>query len=80
MSYKSKLISSFFINNATKNVWQEGDFFIIPQLGNTLMAIAENGADTFYNGQIADYLIDDLQAFGSIITLKDLQNYRYENL
>ena len=40
------------------------------------MAIAEDGADTFYNGQIADYLIGDLQDLGSIITLKDLQNYR----
>ena len=40
------------------------------------MEIAENGADTFYNGQIADYLVADLQDLGSIITLKDLQNYR----
>ena len=70
------MIYSFFINNATGNVWQEGDFYIIPQLGNTLMAIADDGADTFYNGQIADFLIGDLQDLGSIITLKDLQNYR----
>jgi len=74
-----KYIDSFFINPATRNVLQEGDFFIIPGLGSTLRVIAKDGADTFYNGEIADFLMSDLQDMGSIITLEDLQRYRQTN-
>ena len=71
-----KNVYSVFINNATGRVLKEGDLLIMPELDNTLTLIAKNGADIFYKGTIADYLVADLQDLGSIISLEDLQRYR----
>lgn len=46
----------------------EGDVLTNAQLGRTLRAIADHGADGFYGGAIADDLIADLQAAGGLIT------------
>lgn len=47
----------------------------IPQLADTLREIAENGADTFYRGALAEKIVGDLQAGGSRISREDLAAY-----
>lgn len=59
-------------------VWQQGDLFKIPNLGCTLMAIAKQGARTFYEGQIRDKLIADLQQMGSFLTKQDFEQFRQD--
>jgi len=52
--------------------------FIIkqPQLALTLEAIANQGAKAFYEGRIAESLVDGVHAGGGIWSLKDLKNYQ----
>ena len=47
-----------------------------PDLANTLMAIAEQGAAGFYQGKVAKALVEGTQAAGGIWTLKDLADYK----
>lgn len=47
----------------------------IPNLAETLRAIAAGGAGTFYRGALADRIVSDLQAGGSRISRADLAAY-----
>jgi gamma-glutamyltranspeptidase/glutathione hydrolase/leukotriene-C4 hydrolase len=60
--------------NADGSRKKEGDIFINDKLGKTLRVIAEDPL-SFYEGQLAEDIIADLQEHGSIITLKDLKDY-----
>jgi gamma-glutamyltranspeptidase/glutathione hydrolase len=42
----------------------------------TLLHIAEQGAETFYAGEIAEALVHDVQAKGGCLSLDDLANYQ----
>lgn len=42
-----------------------------PALARTLTAIAENGRDAFYHGEIASDMVDYLQSLGGLHTLED---------
>jgi gamma-glutamyltranspeptidase/glutathione hydrolase len=55
--------------------WAEGDRLIQGDLGKTLAAIGEGGADAFYKGWIADRIADDMKANGGIISKADLASY-----
>ena len=55
---------------------REGDKLIQPDLANTLQAIADHGADGFYQGPVADKLAKSIQAAGGLITREDLKSYR----
>jgi gamma-glutamyltranspeptidase/glutathione hydrolase len=55
---------------------REGDKLMQPDLANTLQAIADHGADGFYQGPVADKLAKGIQAAGGIITSDDLKSYR----
>ncbi|KAM4708427.1 glutathione hydrolase 5 proenzyme isoform 1-T2 [Discoglossus pictus] len=48
------------------------------QLAHTMRMIAEKGADTFYEGEIAQQMVEDLRAQGSNLTLDDFRNYRVQ--
>jgi gamma-glutamyltranspeptidase/glutathione hydrolase len=56
--------------------WSAGDRLVLGDLGRTLRAIAEGGADAFYTGWIADRLAEDMAANGGLITKDDLASYR----
>lgn len=56
--------------------WAEGDRIVLPDLGRTLRAIANEGAEVFYKGWIADRIADDMQANGGLITKQDLASYQ----
>ena len=53
-----------------------GDRFFNKDYATTLRAIAKDGADTFYRGEIARKIAADLEEQGGIITFADLAQYR----
>lgn len=66
---------SFFING-TDTPRKPGDLIHLPkELCNTYKLLAENGANDFYAGTVADLIVDDLRDLGSIITKNDLVSY-----
>ena len=56
--------------------YQPGDTLIQPDLAASLQLIAEQGAQAFYEGEIARRLVADMQAHNGLIGLEDLKNYR----
>lgn len=59
-----------------KNCLQAGDRIKRPKLAKTLRQLATQGPDIFYNGSIADELVQELTQFKGIITKDDFQKYR----
>jgi gamma-glutamyltranspeptidase / glutathione hydrolase len=55
--------------------WASGDRIVMKELGKTLRSIANNGADVFYRGWIADRVVEDMAANGGLITKEDLVKY-----
>ncbi|XP_026881105.2 glutathione hydrolase 1 proenzyme [Electrophorus electricus] len=56
-------------------ILKENDTITFPKLANTYQEIANKGPDVFYNGTIAENLINDIKNAGGIITLDDLLSY-----
>jgi gamma-glutamyltranspeptidase / glutathione hydrolase len=56
--------------------WMAGDRLVQADLSRTLRAIADDGADVFYKGWIADRIAEDMKANGGIITKDDLARYK----
>ncbi|CAO3592925.1 unnamed protein product [Absidia cylindrospora] len=57
---------------------KKGDIIRRPALASTLRAIANEGADVFYKGPIAEQMIRTIQENGGILTLEDLASYKAE--
>jgi len=55
--------------------FKTGETLQQPDLARTLSLIRDNGPNGFYRGEVAKKLVDDVQANGGIITLKDLAGY-----
>jgi gamma-glutamyltranspeptidase len=53
---------------------REGDFVRNLKLGRTLRLIAEN-PQSFYDGPLAQEIVDDIAEYGGNITRTDLTNY-----
>ncbi|KAI8979758.1 gamma-glutamyltranspeptidase [Mycotypha africana] len=53
-----------------------GEIIKRPTLAETLRTIAAKGADVFYNGYIAESLVNATQNAGGILTLDDMKNYQ----
>ncbi|KAG4416524.1 hypothetical protein IFR04_010318 [Cadophora malorum] len=53
-----------------------GETLTRKRYANTLEAVAKHGAKAFYEGDIAQYTINALQAANGTMTLEDLANYR----
>ena len=54
---------------------QAGDTIVNPALAKTLKAIAEKGNAGFYDGWVAQAMVDKTQATGGILSLDDLKIY-----
>jgi len=54
----------------------EGDMLVQGDLADTLQAIADQGPSGFYDGAVADKLVDGIHSAGGIITRNDLKSYR----
>lgn len=55
-----------------------GEIFRNPEVAQTLQAIAENGVDALYHGDIARQIAQTVQADGGFLTEDDLAAYRAE--
>ena len=55
--------------------WHEGDTIFQLDLASTLVRIRDNGRAGFYEGETAQYLIDEMNRGNGIITQEDLNNY-----
>jgi gamma-glutamyltranspeptidase / glutathione hydrolase len=60
---------------ADGSYYHAGETLRQPDLARTLKLIHDQGPNGFYRGEVAKKLVDDVQANGGIITLKDLANY-----
>lgn len=52
-----------------------GSLWTQPELGQTLQAIADSGARVFYEGHVADLIVEEMARGGGIITKADLAEY-----
>lgn len=55
-----------FYNNATDDVYKEGEILKRPNLGITLSEIANKGADVLYTGDLHEAFVKDIQNCGII--------------
>jgi len=55
--------------------WQAGDRLVQPELARTLRLIAEQGAAAFYQGEIAELIVAEMELGGGLITRADLAGY-----
>ncbi len=55
--------------------YSEGDLFVNEDLANTLQSISDGGIEEFYTGELAQKIVDGLQADGSVISMEDLAIY-----
>jgi gamma-glutamyltranspeptidase / glutathione hydrolase len=55
-----------------------GDVIHQPELGKTLRAIAKNGRDAFYKGEIAEDMVETLRGIGGLHTLEDFAKHTTE--
>jgi gamma-glutamyltranspeptidase/glutathione hydrolase len=55
---------------------KEGELIRQPQLAATIKAIAQEGAEVFYRGWIAEAIVDMVKKEGGVMTLDDLKNYK----
>ena len=58
------------------NALGPGDRLVQPDLADTLLAIAQEGPQAFYEGAIAQKIAAAVQAAGGVMTADDLQGYR----
>ena len=65
--------TAYFVNGDT--TFQEGDLVVQKDLANTLRAIAEEGGDAFYKGEIAERIAADMAANGGFVDVESLAAY-----
>jgi gamma-glutamyltranspeptidase/glutathione hydrolase len=53
-----------------------GETIVVPGLADSLRTIAEQGPDTFYEGEIARIIVHDSAENGGLLTAEDLHAYR----
>ncbi|HXV78757.1 MAG TPA: gamma-glutamyltransferase [Candidatus Binatia bacterium] len=54
----------------------EGEIIRQPELGRTLQAIVAEGADVFYQGWIAQAIVETVKKEGGVLSLEDLRSYK----
>ena len=64
----------YFMNPANRD-WIKGDVLVQKDLAKTLQIIQEKGRNGFYEGEIADLLVKEMEKGGGIISLQDLKKY-----
>lgn len=62
-----------FVN--LQSTWKENDLLIQEELANTLKLIRDKGRAGFYEGDVADFVVAEMQKGKGLITKEDLKNY-----
>lgn len=65
--------SKYFLNGDTTTL--AGQRFVQKDLASTLKVISKKGAAGFYEGEIADKMVTDVQANGGYLDIESLQSY-----
>lgn len=68
------LLSRIFLRD--NRPYDPGDIMVRRDLAETYEKIARHGCDTFYRGEIAELIVEDMVANGGLITEKDLDEYK----
>lgn len=55
--------------------WKAGDLLIQKDLAQTLTLVRDNGRAGFYEGTVADLIVQEMEAGEGLITHEDLKNY-----
>jgi gamma-glutamyltranspeptidase / glutathione hydrolase len=55
-----------------------GETVTLPRLGESMRTIAEEGADAFYEGEIADAIVEEVQSAGGVMSHEDLAEFSPE--
>jgi gamma-glutamyltranspeptidase / glutathione hydrolase len=55
-----------------------GETVTLPRLGQSMRTIAEGGADAFYEGEIADAIVEEIQSAGGVMSHEDLAEFSPE--
>jgi gamma-glutamyltranspeptidase/glutathione hydrolase len=58
-----------------RSPYEPGETLVQQDLAKSLREISENGPAAFYEGEIAQKIVADMEANGGLITLADLKNY-----
>ncbi len=58
------------------NFYEAGDILIQTYLAKTLKLIAKQGIKAFYQGEIAELIVKEMQAHGGLISKTDLAHYK----
>ncbi len=81
---RRRLATKSDLSESSTYIWRQlyhdgeikiGDRISNPAQARALRLIAEHGADTFYRGEIADAIVQTMQANGGPITKEDLASY-----
>ncbi|WP_461789547.1 gamma-glutamyltransferase [Pedobacter sp.] len=56
--------------------WKEGDLLVQEELANTMKLIRDKGRAGFYEGQVADFIAEEMKRGGGLISKEDLKNYK----
>jgi len=79
-SYTKEILASrymrFIVLEDGQRLGKPGDTFCRPDLRNTLVRIAREGAETFYRGRLADEISADMVRNGGFLRKVDLARYR----
>ena len=67
--------TKLYFLNSDGDSFMPGDIVFQKDLANTLRSISENGKAGFYEGEVAEKIVNDIQSNGGLITLEDLKNY-----
>ncbi|ELY95733.1 gamma-glutamyltransferase [Natrialba hulunbeirensis JCM 10989] len=55
-----------------------GQVVTLPKLGKSMQQIADEGADAFYEGEIADAIVEEIQDAGGVMSHDDLASFEPE--
>lgn len=72
---KDRSLELFLPNNSISKAPAKGQFMLNPDLAKTFKLIAKHGKDGFYQGVVADAIVEELQKRNHVMTKEDLKNH-----